>query len=80
LVLGYETIIDKKMRDDHPHTLRHYNTIRGHPALGNVWPQTNFVETTKQWTAPPKAKEEKPKAPKAEKAPAAPKVYIIDAC
>jgi len=77
LALGYETIIDKKIRDDHPHTLRHYNTIRGHPALQDVWNPTNFVETAKQWTPPPKAKDDKPKAPKAEKAPAAPKVHII---
>lgn len=73
LCLGYENVMDKKVRDAHPNTLRHYNTIRGHPALQDVWGKTEWVETAKQWTAPAKPKDEKPKAPKAEKAPAAPK-------
>jgi elongation factor 1-gamma len=68
-VVAYETLVDKKARDAHPHTLRHYNTIRNHPLLKDIWGSTEFVETAKVYTPPAKApKEEKPKAQAAPKA------------
>lgn len=71
-VVAYESFVDKKLRDQHPHTLRHYNTIRNHPLLKDIWGTTDWVETARVYTPPAKAaKEEKPKAAAApkEKAP-----------
>ena len=71
LVMMYEQIVGKEQREKFPHVLRHYETIRNHPKLKDIWGTTEYLEVQKTYTPPAKAKDEKPKAAKA---PAAPKV------
>lgn len=73
LVMMYEQIVGKEQRLQFPHVLRHYETIRNHPLLKEIWGPTEYLETQKTYTPPAKTKEEKPKAPKAAPAPKAPK-------
>ncbi|PVF99601.1 eEF1-gamma domain-containing protein [Serendipita vermifera] len=74
MVVAYENVVDKKLREAHPNILRHYETIRNHPLLKDIWGPTEYCETAKQYVPPAKpAKEEKPKEPKAPKAEKAPK-------
>ena len=73
LVMLYEAVIGKETREKYPHVLRHYETIRNHPLLKDIWGPTAYIDVPKAYVPPAKTKEEKPKAPKA---PAAPKVRI----
>lgn len=75
LVMMYEQVVGKETREQFPHVLRHYETIRNHPILKDIWGPTEYIDVPKAYTPPAKVKEEKPKAakapaaPKAEKAP-----------
>jgi elongation factor 1-gamma len=74
MVIAYENVVGKELREAHPNILRHYETIRNHPLLKDIWGPTEYCETPKQYVPPAKpAKEEKPKEPKAPKAPKAEK-------
>ncbi|KIM24549.1 hypothetical protein M408DRAFT_75828 [Serendipita vermifera MAFF 305830] len=69
LVMMYEQIIGKEQREQFPHVLRHYETIRNHPKLKDIWGPTEYIDVQKAYTPPAKTKEAKPAAPKAAAAP-----------
>ncbi|KAL5360894.1 hypothetical protein BJX96DRAFT_151025 [Aspergillus floccosus] len=72
LTRPFATVVDKKVRDEHPAVTRWYKTIVNQPAFKAVVPSPVFVEECIKYTPPKKEEKPKKEAAPAAAAPAAP--------
>jgi elongation factor 1-gamma len=60
--MGFETVIDAKQRQQLPSIVRLYETVVNQSAIKDIFGQTNYAETSLQFTPPKKEKAPHPPA------------------